>query len=347
MTIALWQPPTFLKSFGDTEIWNALVSWAGRPIPLTKSTSAEFVVEAAPDPAIRGHLLRPEHGPDFLVVPLSFPFGAMFGADIDVDAIAQLPQPLARSLDDGVISTLWGAMPDSRLGSMRIVASGALSKVAAGLDLKSMQWLRLTLTGLAAKPAVVLVVATMADFSRAAAGGAIAQRAVAATLAATLTSEGCYTLGSLMLSRRDYQALRPGDVVVLPPVHPDMTRLRAARKTFVFRRQDKAWALLGTEPGERYRPNTGLSEGTTAMQELAAGSGPDGVSIVVDFDLGSVTVPLAAIEAWQPGAVVPLEPPVATDGVEVTIRANGQVVGVGDLVRIDDRVAVRLTRLGK
>jgi len=31
--------------------------------------------------------------------------------------------------------------------------------------------------------------------------------------------------------------------------------------------------------------------------------------------------------------------------VEVTIRANGDVIGSGDLVRIDHRVAVRITRL--
>lgn len=81
------------------------------------------------------------------------------------------------------------------------------------------------------------------------------------------------------------------------------------------------------------------------MQDTATGQGLEGLAIVVDFDLGSLTVPLAAIESWQPGAVIPLNPPVASDGVEVTVRANGQIVGVGDLVQIDDRVAVRLTRL--
>lgn len=65
----------------------------------------------------------------------------------------------------------------------------------------------------------------------------------------------------------------------------------------------------------------------------------------VDFDLGSVTVPLSELETWQPGAVVALDPPMPGRGIEVTIRVNGFVIGSGDLVTIDDRPAVRIARL--
>jgi flagellar motor switch/type III secretory pathway protein FliN len=66
--------------------------------------------------------------------------------------------------------------------------------------------------------------------------------------------------------------------------------------------------------------------------------------IAVDFDLGRSMVPLATVASWQAGHIIDLALPTLSDGVEVTIRANGDVVGQGDLVRIDDRIAVRITR---
>jgi flagellar motor switch/type III secretory pathway protein FliN len=58
-----------------------------------------------------------------------------------------------------------------------------------------------------------------------------------------------------------------------------------------------------------------------------------------------MNIPLAQVQSWQRGAVVALDPPPLNEGVEVSIRANGQLIGIGDLVRIDNRVGVRITRL--
>ncbi|MFT0891983.1 FliM/FliN family flagellar motor switch protein [Pseudochelatococcus sp. G4_1912] len=77
---------------------------------------------------------------------------------------------------------------------------------------------------------------------------------------------------------------------------------------------------------------------------------PDGVrlsdlGITIDFDIGERDFTLAEIETWQPGAVVALDPPALTDRVEVTLRANGRTIATGDLIAIDDRLAVRLSKL--
>lgn len=72
---------------------------------------------------------------------------------------------------------------------------------------------------------------------------------------------------------------------------------------------------------------------------------PSGLQLNVDFDLGSISVPLAELESWQPGAVLALDLPVPGRGIEVTIRVNGFVIGSGDLVTIDERPAVRIVRL--
>lgn len=69
------------------------------------------------------------------------------------------------------------------------------------------------------------------------------------------------------------------------------------------------------------------------------------LGLTVDFDIGDKDVSLAEIETWQPGAVVALDPPQFAGRVEVTLRVNGRAIATGDLMAIDDRLAVRLSRL--
>ena len=69
------------------------------------------------------------------------------------------------------------------------------------------------------------------------------------------------------------------------------------------------------------------------------------LGLTVDFDIGDKDISLAEIESWQPGAVVALDPPQFAGRVEVTLRVNGRAIATGDLIAIDDRLAVRLSRL--
>lgn len=70
-----------------------------------------------------------------------------------------------------------------------------------------------------------------------------------------------------------------------------------------------------------------------------------GLRVTLVFEIGRRTIPLSELANWREGALVELDPPAAEAGMEVTIRSNGDVVGTGDLVMIDDRCAVRITRL--
>lgn len=69
------------------------------------------------------------------------------------------------------------------------------------------------------------------------------------------------------------------------------------------------------------------------------------LGLTVDFDIGEKDFTLAEIETWQPGAVVAIDPPPLEGRVEVTLRVNGRAIATGDLIAIDDRLAVRLSRL--
>src|SRR5262249_48735880 len=156
-----------------------------------------------------------------------------------------------------------------------------------------------------------------------------------------------YTLGSLSVRYSRLAQLQPGDLVVLPEMPSDLVLVRAYTGCYAIRRVEQKWVCISREDAARYRAAPGVIEGMGAMSQESSdperAALPGELGVIIDFALGRTTVPLARVQAWQPGMIVSLEPPAVNDGVEVTIRANGQVIGTGDLVRIDDRVAVRLT----
>lgn len=77
------------------------------------------------------------------------------------------------------------------------------------------------------------------------------------------------------------------------------------------------------------------------VTESGAGSLED-LRVVVDFDLGELVLPLRTLRTLAVGQVFELDRPLPSG---VRMRANGQLLGEGDLVEIDGRLGVTLTRL--
>lgn len=99
--------------------------------------------------------------------------------------------------------------------------------------------------------------------------------------------------------------------------------------------EDDAVAIAEPEPSIDWVDDALVREGVRLAD----------LGITVDFDIGERDFTLAELETWQPGAIVPLDPPALQDRVEVTLRANGRTIATGDLIAIDDRLAVRLSKL--
>lgn len=68
----------------------------------------------------------------------------------------------------------------------------------------------------------------------------------------------------------------------------------------------------------------------------------DAVPIRLSFDIGEVTLTVAEARALQPGQPIPLSRPLAG---AVNIRANGALVGHGDLVEIEGQLGVSIRSL--
>ena len=88
-----------------------------------------------------------------------------------------------------------------------------------------------------------------------------------------------------------------------------------------------------------------MSEPTDAEDAADAGAtDPDALArrlpVDVTFELGRSELRIGELSALQPGYVFPLAGPI--EGANVTIRANGQAVGQGEVVAVGDTLGVRL-----
>ena len=333
----------------ERELWNAILSYRDTPLtPEGWNAAFRFSAVEAPDPARLALLVQPDRGPRFVAVIDSFPFAGMFGAELNMAAVHRLPRSLRSCLEEGIVSTLWHAIPDNRMGSLRIVSTGPLEQMARTLGANELNWLSVSIEGLAPEPAIVSIGLTVGAFVSVFAQGALAPAATENGLAQALSTEACYTLGSLSLTLNELRTLGPGELVVLPQLPTDLAILRVQGRAYAFRFSDQNWICLGREVTERYRLAPGSTERTNTMSQDSVETPLktiDELGVVIDFDIGRMSIPLAQVNSWQPGTVVALEPPPLDAGVEITIRANGQIIGTGDLVRIDDRIGVRITRL--
>ncbi len=347
--IELWRPPSVVHDDREMEVWNAIISYAGRSVPLgNANASMEFRSASRPASTTSIGVIELDDGTWVGTVIRSFPFAEMYGVDIDIAELSKLPDALRNSLEEGMVATLWSAIPDHRMGTFRFVGTGLLDEISEQIDVQDWQWLDIRLEGVTPVSTVVSVGMPISAFVRAVSGGKLAPAQFGNTIATLLTMEASFTLGSVSLTLDELAKLRSGDIVALPKLSDEIL-IRANWTSYSLCRAEEGWLCVSRQAVERYRLDPDIIKGSsmTGVLENTAGNSTDfgDLSIVIDFDLGRVTVPLSAIQSWQPGSIVPLDLPPADNGVEVTIRANGQLIGNGDLVRIDDRVAVRLTRL--
>lgn len=338
-----WRPPSLFRSVDEVRIWNALLLWAGQPMALNAGATARFSAVAAPDPHLRGHHLGFGAQVDMMVAPLQFPFAQMFEADFDVDELERLPLPVAARLDAAVIDAIWAVVPDPHVANPAIRDTGPLGRLsaAAGVErLEDWHWFQIDIDGLAGMPAPcrVLVGARIADILTFTAGGAIAPRTVPNTLAMQITTPVRRLLGSITLSRQDLIRLSAGDVIILAEGAATAVKLCGQGWIWSFQPHDKGYAIISAGPA-------GHQVEGMETEPMTDDRTTDALTFLVQFEIGQLDVPLGALDAWRPGTVVSFEPPQLADGVSVTLRVHGREIGTGDLISIDDRLAVRITHL--
>ena len=332
-------------SGAQASVWNALMSYRGVPVPLSgQNVAARFEPMDAPIGDIPALLLQFGAGFRAIVAVTSFPFDKLFGTPFSVEDMRALPVSLREALNEGILEILWGALPDHRLQTYKVQAAGALSGLADPQTLQSFAWFDVQVAGLMPEPVSFILGCPPERLTQALVKGDIAPRQVWPGLKAQITQQASFTLGRIAMSVSEIRRLSPGDVIVLGADVPGQCSLRSGQSTYRFEKGESGWAATGVVVEVPQSPSFEPMQGGI-MSQSDSSFMQGGLQLTLDFDLGQKSVSLAEVETWQPGAVVQLDVPSSNNGVEVTIRSNGQVIGLGDLVRIDDRLAVRLNRL--
>jgi len=128
---------------------------------------------------------------------------------------------------------------------------------------------------------------------------------------------------------------------VLVPVHAGLTlrgHLDAGRLTITeLCRPSEGGAAMSSDEADHW--SHGPAAGTPhegAVTDL------DAIALTLSFDLGCVQLTFGEIKALAPGQILSVP---AQSHRPVTIRANGQRIGRGELVEIDHRLGVRVLEL--
>ncbi|MGV8939889.1 MAG: FliM/FliN family flagellar motor switch protein [Allorhizobium sp.] len=330
-------------------VWNAFIGMLSRPLDLPTAIVLSASRGTKPAPGERLMHIETSMPPGTVLCRLlQFPFAQLTGSELEASDIDALPQPLAEAISKGVLSVVTGMLPpDWTTGSSLLGLAN--SDDVAGID----EWFDVTL----AKPDMPATLLKL-GFRRTWLLAVFAKHMTpgmngAGPLSGTLPIPADITLGRLALSIKEIGQIEQGDVVVMAETPADAVSIRVGNRIIVFFPSDGQYVCTASNPIDGLRPASFRSE-MTAMADIepeiqpSTEDHPGGLAdlvLAVDFDIGRVEVPMATVAGWTPGTLVQMEQPALDAGVTVTIRINGQAVGTGDIVRIDNRIGVRITRL--
>lgn len=108
----------------------------------------------------------------------------------------------------------------------------------------------------------------------------------------------------------------------------------------------RAWAVAAKLDGEHLtileRPHPMATQAPSQSEADSEVGSLDQLPVRLSFDLGERVVTLAELQALDSGSALPLDRPLQDF---VTIRANGAIVGEGQLVDMDGQLGVMVSRL--
>ncbi len=149
------------------------------------------------------------------------------------------------------------------------------------------------------------------------------------------------SIGQTRLSLEQLRRLQPRGLVFIAEPHGEAPRQLLLHTPEL---NGRAWAMRAELSGtslnilERARPMTNPSDAAT--EDLSASL--EQLPVRLSFDLGERMVTLAELQTLDTGSVLGLDRPLKDF---VTIRVNGVAAGEGQLVEMDGRLGVMVSRL--
>jgi type III secretion protein Q len=142
-------------------------------------------------------------------------------------------------------------------------------------------------------------------------------------------------MGETRLAAGEYQALERGDIILLDrhaASESPLCDLVFSTSISYRARQQEGRLILDRMATDTAAPNP-------APAAAPAAANLDTLPVHLVFEAGHKQLTLAELKRLEPGYTFELDQPADRP---LTIRANGQAVGVGELVQIGDRIGVRV-----
>ena len=345
MNVQTWIPPDSGIGSKDLSLWNMAMSHMGTPLPLDGSgIRLRLSPIAAPHVTGPMHVMRTAEGQQFYVHLDAFPYQQMLGVDFDLDAAGDLPSALADAIHAGSAEFLLQKFPDTLTAGMTYQATQADALDEAG----GLQWFAAALDGLAETPAFFSIGAKASAICAFLNGSLQQSRTVLTALRQTLDVALHRLVGRAVLKVGDVRGLDLGDFIVLEDAVSDNVVIRSDDRAFYFETVEEGWRCTAIHPFKNVRKMSAMDDTPSDPKEPeneTLAEMAEAVSTVLTFECGTASVTMAELEAFQTGAIVPLPSQLTENGVQVTIRAGDHAIAKGEIVQIDDRVAVRSSQL--
>ncbi|WP_187972893.1 FliM/FliN family flagellar motor switch protein [Aquibium microcysteis] len=335
--------PRLALRASQIETWNALVSAEG-----TELRVAGLTVAFRRQPASSGRRFRhalkwldATSGRTVLVSLQTFPFLESHGADLRAENLDDLPAHLGTALEASALAIVadrlakTGMKPPAIEAATDVPPAGAIDVVVR-------------IGGLfAGEVALRLCGAPGALASLGGIDGILALARVS-PLAEAVRVPFSVRLAEAVLSAGEVASLEIGDAILLDGSPRRSLMLCAMRRRFHIERMQDGWMITEIGMDGDQNPSgardgmsgAGGRAGETAMPD------PAGLPVAVAFELATSEVPIGQLATWTPGALVDIGLADVAAGLPVTVRIGGRQMARGDLVRIDDRFAVRLSAIG-
>jgi type III secretion protein Q len=170
---------------------------------------------------------------------------------------------------------------------------------------------------------------------------ALERSPLAAHPADTLPMQLVCRVGSSVLTRGEILASRPGDFVLLAHTAIDRgeVQLMLGPGTAYRARLDHETITILGGPSRAMSDDAATEDGRVEVEEAPD---LDSVPVTLTFELGRLAVPLGELRTLGEGYTFDLGRDLRSP---VDIVAGGKKIGSGELVQIDERVGVRITRL--
>ncbi len=353
MTLQSWIPPNSGIDPRDLPLWNMAISHMEAPIELG-SSGMSLSLSPIADPNIAGplHSFLSTEGFTFYAHIDAFPYSELLGIDFDLAAADNLPSALASSLHTGSAEFVLNALPSEFVCDLNYGYIVDDDERQALLERGDLKWFAAAIDGLAATIFVSIAV-TATDFCAFLQGRLHHSRSVLTNLRETLDVPARRVLGSATLSLAEAETLKVGDFVVLEQARLDDLVMRCEDRIFHFETAEAGWLCSAIHPALDAGYHAAMDETLTDSQipsetEAFEETLPEMsalVSTLLTFECGQAKMTLEELESLQVGAVVPLPDQLTKSGLLVTIRAGNQPIATGDIVQIDERIAVRVNRL--